>query len=158
NPFFVKQFFAELVRGGLLHFDAADWRWRWDLGRIHERGYSGDVAEFMVGRIARLPAATRQALRLAACVGNTFDLAALAAVAQADEAAIQCDLLPAVEQSLLILTAGQRTYRFAHDRVQQAAYSLVGDGERPVLHLRIGRLLLETTPAEEIGDRIFEIV
>jgi len=158
NPFFVIQFFTELVRGGLLHFDPADWRWRWDLARIHERGYSDDVAEFMVGRIARLPAATRQALRLAACVGNTFDLPALAAVAQADEAAIQCDLLPAVEQSLLILTAGQRTYRFAHDRVQQAAYSLVGDGERPVLHLRIGRLLLEMTPEEAIGDRIFEIV
>jgi PAS domain S-box-containing protein len=158
NPFFVIQFFAELVRGGLLHFDPGDWRWRWDLARIHERGYSDDVAEFMVGRIAGLPEATRQALRLAACVGNTIDVKALAAVGLADEAAIQRDLLPAVEQSLLILTVGQRTYRFAHDRVQQAAYSLVRDDERPVLHLRIGRLLLETTPEEEIGDRIFEVV
>jgi PAS domain S-box-containing protein len=158
NPFFVIQLFAELVQSEMLFFDASEWRWRWDLRRIEERGYSDDVAEFMVGRIARLPPATRQALRLAACVGNTTDASTLAAVGLADEASIQGDLLPAVEQGLLILTLGQRSYRFAHDRVQQTAYSLVGDAERPVLHLRIGRLLLEGTPAEEIGDRIFEIV
>jgi PAS domain S-box-containing protein len=158
NPFFVIQLFRELVQGGLLFFDAGGWRWCWDLERIEARGYSDDVAEFMVGRIARLPAATRQALRLAACVGNTADVSTLAAVGLADEASIQSDLLPAVEQGLLILTMGQRNYRFAHDRVQQAAYSLVGDDERPVLHLRIGRLLLEGTPAQEVGDRIFEIV
>ncbi|HEY7372412.1 MAG TPA: AAA family ATPase [Polyangia bacterium] len=158
NPFFVIQLFAELVQSGTLFFDPSEWRWRWDLERIEARGYSDDVAEFMVGRIARLPPATRQALRLAACVGNTTDVGTLAAVGLADEASIQRDLLPAVEQGLLILTAGQRSYRFAHDRVQQAAYSLVGDAERPVLHLRIGRLLLAGTSAEEVGDRIFEIV
>jgi len=158
NPFFLIQFFRELVRGGLLAFDAAAWRWRWDLGRIHEQGYSDDVAEFMVRRIAHLPAATIQALRLAACVGNTTDLKTLAAVAPADEASIQRDLLPAVEQGLLLLTLGQGTYRFAHDRVQQAAYSLVGISERPALHLRIGRVLLQATPVEEAGDRLFEIV
>jgi PAS domain S-box-containing protein len=158
NPFFVIQLFTELVQSEMLVFDPRGWRWRWDLPRIEERGYSDDVAEFMVGRIARLPPATRQALRLAACVGNTADVGTLAAVALADETSIQCDLLPAVEQGLLILTLGQRSYRFAHDRVQQAAYSLVGDTERPVLHLRIGRLLLAGTPAGEVGDRIFEIV
>jgi len=158
NPFFVIQLFAELVQSEMLFFDPSDWRWRWDLRRIEARGYSDDVAEFMVGRIARLPPATRQALRLAASVGNTTDVNTLAAVALTDEASIQRDLLPAVEQGLLILTLGQRTYRFAHDRVQQTAYSLVGDAERPVLHLRIGRLLLAGTPAAEVGDRIFEIV
>jgi len=158
NPFFVIQLFTELVQGEMLVFDPGEWRWRWDLRRIEERGYSDDVAEFMVGRIARLPPPTRQALRLAACVGNTTDASTLAAVALSDEASIQSDLLPAVEQGLLILTLGQRSYRFAHDRVQQTAYSLVGDAERPVIHLRIGRLLLAGTPAEEVGDRIFEIV
>jgi PAS domain S-box-containing protein len=158
NPFFVIQFVTELVRGGLLAFDAAEWRWRWDLQRIQEQAYSDDVAEFMVGRIAHLPEPARRVLRLAACVGNTIDLKTLAKVAAADEASVQRDLLPALEQGLLTLTSGEGVYRFAHDRVQQAAYSLVDKAERPGLHLRIGRLLLEGTPAGEVGDRIFEIV
>ncbi len=158
NPFFVIQFFRELVRGGLLFFDAGAWRWRWDLGRIREQGYSDDVAQFIAGRIAHLPAATRQVLRLAATVGNAFDLKTLAAVARADKAPIERDLLPAVEQGLLVLSLGQGAYRFAHDRVQHAAYALVEPAERPALHLHIGRLLLAATPAEAVRDRIFEVV
>jgi PAS domain S-box-containing protein len=158
NPFFIIQFFRELVRGRLLYFDAGAWRWRWDLARIREQGYSEDVAEFMAGRIARLPDATRRVLQLAACVGNTVDLETLAAIARLDEASVERDLLPAVEQGLLSLTLGEGSYRFAHDRVQQAAYALVGKSERPALHLGIGRLMLARTPPEELGDRIFEIV
>lgn len=158
NPFFIMQFFRELVRSGLLSFDAGEWRWRWDLERIHDRGYSDDVAAFMVGRIEHLPAATRQALRLAACVGNAVDLDTLAALALTDEASIRRDLLPAIEQGLVSQPLGQATTRFAHDRVQQAAYSQVKVSERPALHLRIGRLLLEKTPPDALDDRIFEIV
>jgi PAS domain S-box-containing protein len=158
NPFFVIQFFRELVRGGLLWFDAGAWRWRWDLPRIRRQRYSDDVADFIVGRIAHLPAAARAVLRLAAAVGNTVDVKTLAAIASSDEAAVERDLLPAVEQGLLIQTLGQRSYWFAHDRVQQAAYSLVQQDERPALHLGIGRLLLARTPPGEVGDRIFEIV
>src|SRR4029078_4063729 len=61
NPFFVIQLFAALVQSEMLFFDPSDWRWRWDLRRIEARGYSDDVAEFMVGRIARLPPAARPA-------------------------------------------------------------------------------------------------
>ena len=158
NPFFVVQFFQELVRGGLLTFDAGEWRWRWNLARIRDAGYSDDVAAFIVGRIAHLPEATRRVLQVAACVGNTVDLKTLAAVTLTAEESLARALLPAVEQGLLIMTLGRGTYRFAHDRVQQAAYSLVGMTERPALHLRIGRLLLAGTQPEELGERIFEIV
>ena len=158
NPFFVVQFFQELVRGGLLTFDAGAWRWRWNLARIRDAGYSDDVAAFIVGRIAHLPEATRRVLQLAACVGNTFDLKTLTAVTLAAESSLERELLPAVEQGLLVMTLGRGTYRFAHDRVQQAAYSLVGMTERPALHLKIGRLLLAGTQPEELSERIFEIV
>ena len=158
NPFFVIQFFRELVRGGLLSFDVGAWRWRWELGRIREQGYSDDVAQFIARRIAHLPPATREVLRFAACVGNSVDVKTLAAVTRTDEAAVERELLPAVEQGLLTMTSGEGRYQFAHDRVQQAAYALVAKEERPALHLAIGRLLLAGTAAEEVGDRLFEIV
>jgi PAS domain S-box-containing protein len=158
NPFFVIQFFRELVRGGLLSFDVSVWRWRWELGRIRAQGYSDDVAQFIAERVAHLPPATREVLRFAACVGNSVDVRTLAAVTQMNEAAVERELLPAVEQGLLTMTSGEGRYQFAHDRVQQAAYALVPKEERPALHLAIGRVLLGGTAVDEVGDRLFEIV
>ena len=49
-------------------------------------------------------------------------------------------------------------YWFAHDRVQEAAYSLIPEERRAEAHLRIGRLLLARTPEDEREEAIFEIV
>src|SRR5206468_9295855 len=49
-------------------------------------------------------------------------------------------------------------YRFLHDRVQEAAYSLIPEGARGAAHLRIGRLLASRTAPAEIEEKIFEIV
>lgn len=155
NPFFVIQFFNELVRDGLLRFDTTEWRWLWDLEGIRERGYADNVAELLVTRFCRLPEETRELVQLAACVGNTIEPKMLGAIASVDEAVIERRLLPAFEQGLLVL--GQESYRFAHDRVQQAAYSLVPEADRPKIHLRIGRLLLRSTPPERLDERVFVI-
>ncbi len=145
NPFFVIQFFNELLRDGLLSFDATAWRWCWDLERIRQRDYTDNVADLMVRRLSRLPDETRELVEFAACVGNTIEPATLASVASVDPASLETRLLPAFEQGLLVL--GQQSYRFAHDRVQQAAYSLVPESERPAIHLRVGRLLPERLPS-----------
>ena len=49
-------------------------------------------------------------------------------------------------------------YRFVHDRVQEAAYSLIPERLRAEAHLRIGRLLAAHTPPEKREEAIFEIV
>ena len=156
NPFFVIQFFNELLRDGLLGFDAGAWRWSWDLDQIRQRGYTDNVAELMVTRLAGLPAETRELVQLAACVGNTIEPRTLAGIASDDEASIERRLLPAFEQGLLVL--GQQSYRFAHDRVQQAAYSLIPETERPAIHWGVGRQLLKSTSTEEVDARLFEIL
>jgi len=50
------------------------------------------------------------------------------------------------------------SYRFLHDRVQEAAYSLIPMDLRAGAHLRIGLLLATHTPAEKRDEAIFEIV
>jgi len=69
---------------------------------------------------------------------------------------VEADLWEALRQELVF--RHDTTYRFAHDRVQEAAYSQVAPDERAAEHLRIGRLLAKHTPPERLEDAIFEIV
>src|SRR6202011_5313711 len=50
------------------------------------------------------------------------------------------------------------SYKFVHDRVQEAAYSLIPEELRAGAHLRIGRLLAAHIPPEKREEAIFEIV
>jgi predicted ATPase/class 3 adenylate cyclase/tRNA A-37 threonylcarbamoyl transferase component Bud32 len=49
-------------------------------------------------------------------------------------------------------------FKFFHDRIQQAAYSLIEADRKEIVHLHIGRLLLANTPEAEREDKLFEIV
>ncbi|MEH2369350.1 trifunctional serine/threonine-protein kinase/ATP-binding protein/sensor histidine kinase [Nostoc sp.] len=55
---------------------------------------------------------------------------------------------------------GQRTasYRFLHDRVQQAAYFLISDEQKTATHLKIGQLLRENLSELEIEEKLFDLV
>src|SRR5262249_20094854 len=50
------------------------------------------------------------------------------------------------------------SYRFLHDRVQEAAYSLIPEELRAEAHLRIGRLLAAEIPPDQREEKIFNIV
>ncbi|MEG4472032.1 AAA family ATPase, partial [Microcoleus sp. AT9_B5] len=50
------------------------------------------------------------------------------------------------------------TYKFLHDRVQQAAYSLIPNDQKTSIHLKIGQLLLDRTSDIEQTNKLFDIV
>lgn len=162
NPFFVGEFLRELHREGLFVRDNERGEWIWDAGRILEQRPTENVSQLLASRLGRLPDATRQALTVAACLGGTCEEATLLSLLGIDARALQARLEPAIEEGALQRTSGSAGrpahYRFAHDRVQQAAYALIPDAERPALHLRIGRLLLEQLKDERRAGRLFDIV
>ena len=156
NPFFAIQFLHAFADEELLAFDPEAQRWNWDLQRIHAKGYADNVVDLMVGRLARAPPATRRALQGLACLGNVVDNTSLAIALGASEGAIHAALWEAVRQELVERLPN--SYRFAHDRVQEAAYALIPEDERAAAHLRIGRRLVADTPTEKREERVFEIV
>jgi len=156
NPFFAIQFVSSLAEEGLLTFDRGDGRWAWDLNHIHAKGYTDNVVDLMVGKLNRLSAETQRALRQLACVGNSAEFDLLGTVYQDSKRDIHSDLQEATRTELVLRS--ERDYRFIHDRVREAAYSLIPEGARSAEHLRIGRLLASWTPPAEIEEKIFEIV
>src|SRR5882672_880206 len=156
NPFFVIQFLHALAEEHLLSFDHASSRWTWDLSRIQTKGYTDNVVDFMVGRLNRLPVGTQKALQQLACIGNSAEFTLLAIIHQDSKGCMDGDLWEAVRTGLVFRSDGG--YRFLHDRVQEAAYSLIPEDLRPASHLRIGRLLAAQTPPGQRDESIFEIV
>jgi predicted ATPase/signal transduction histidine kinase/CheY-like chemotaxis protein len=156
NPFFAIQFLAALAEEGLLAFDPDAAAWRWDLGRIRAKGYTDNVVDLMVGKLKRLSNTTQERLKQLACLGNAAEIATLTLVHGLAEEEIHTTLWEAVRAELIVRQ--DTAYAFVHDRVQEAAYGLIPAGERPAIHLRIGRRLAGQVPAEKLKDGIFEIV
>ncbi|MCY1077283.1 trifunctional serine/threonine-protein kinase/ATP-binding protein/sensor histidine kinase [Archangium lansingense] len=157
NPFFLLQFLLTLNQDGLLT-RTPQGSWRWDVEGVRAKGYSDNVVDFMVGKLRQLPTETQHLLRLAACVGNRFSLRLLVLTSLLEEVSeVERGLEPALKEGLITRT-GAEQYRFLHDRIQQAGYSLIPVEERKAVHLRIGRLLLAGLPPEELEQRLFDVV
>src|ERR1700730_924798 len=156
NPFFAVQFISSLAEEALLTFDHSNAQWSWDLNRIHAKSYSDNVLDLMVRKLNRLPGKTQKALQQLACLGSSAEFALLMMVYEHSQEEMHGDLREAVRTGLVLVT--ERAYKFVHDRVQEAVYSCIPEGERSAAHLRIGRLLVLRTAPEAIEDKIFEIV
>src|SRR4030095_7472819 len=124
--------------------------------RIHAKAYTGNVVELMVGKLGRLPVRTHGAMQHLASLVNSADTTTLALVHKTPEEQVHTDLWEAVRLELIERLDG--AYRFVHDRVQEAAYSLIPAPSRAAAHLRIGRVLAAHTPPEKREEVIFEIV
>ncbi|HWS69924.1 MAG TPA: AAA family ATPase [Steroidobacteraceae bacterium] len=155
NPFFAIQFFTTLAEEELLAFDRAEPAWVWDIDRIEAKDYTDNVVDLVVRKLRRLPLTTQDALKHLACLGNMAEIGALSIVYQQSEEAMDAALWEAVRAGLVVHQGSN--YKFLHDRIQQAAYSLLPEDRRPAVHLRIGRMLLASITAERLDEHLFEV-
>jgi predicted ATPase/GAF domain-containing protein len=176
NPFFTSELLARLQRQGNIVFDPQSRAFTYDEATLYKVDFSDNVVDLMVERLSELAPDTLELLKLAACLGNDFELALLARLAKKSRQSVATALFSAIERRLLLpkghdyrllraehegdaseLGAAVR-YEFPHDRVLQAAYSLLDDSARARAHLATGRLLRDAIPPEEHGARVFEFV
>ncbi len=190
NPFFSTQFLKVLYEDGLIVFVQIDISnpthrgsyWRCDIAQIRALSITDDVVEFVGMRLQKLPPEAQSVLKLAACIGNQFDLHTLSIVYEKSQEQTATALWKALEEGLIIpkskiynffpeesvidsqeqWTIDNKKltikYKFIHDRIQQAAYFLIPENQKKITHLKIGQLLLYNTSTKEQEEQIFEIV
>ena len=140
----------------MLTFDQPSDQWQWDLDTLKKLNLTDNVIDLMIVKVRKLPEATQEMLQLAACIGNQFDIATLTMLAQKPSKAVNAVLEFSLRENILLPV--KDLYKFAHDRIQQAIYSLIHPDAQVHLHRQIGFLLIDKTPLDEIDDKIFEIV
>ncbi|MCP4136330.1 MAG: AAA family ATPase [bacterium] len=139
NPFFVNQFIHTLYDEKLLKYSGVE-GWGWEIEKIRKRQVTDNVVDLMIEKINRLPEGTREILVLCSCMGNRFDLETLSVLRDISLKEVVRELKEAVIEELVGMSGEE--YYFCHDRIQEAAYSLIGPEERAVLHYRIGEIAL----------------
>ncbi len=194
NPFFLTQLLYSLYQDNLLVFnpsqspvnakDKEQCDWQWNIKQITSLSITENVVDLMISKIEKLAQKTQQILKLAACIGNQFNLEILSVINNKSPKITAKELQSALDESLVIPLDNQYKvpllenslqlsnklsendaeystyipYKFLHDRVQQAAYSLIPEAEKKQVHLQIGRLLLKNIKKDDLQNRIFDIV
>ncbi|MEY3302292.1 MAG: hypothetical protein RLZZ139_664 [Cyanobacteriota bacterium] len=174
NPFFMNEFLKSLYSEGLLGFDYQSRQWRWFIAQIQEQGITDNIVSLMAGKIQKLSDRTQQLLQIAACIGNQFDLDTLVLASERSHIETIQSLRESICEGLILpLNPAHQSihygieltddhpaiaYRFVHDRIQQAAHSLISEVHQSVIHQRIGQQLLKNTSSEELESKVFDIV
>ncbi|MGD1703616.1 trifunctional serine/threonine-protein kinase/ATP-binding protein/sensor histidine kinase [Dapis sp. BLCC M229] len=179
NPFFITQFLKALHKEKLITFNYEVGYWECDITQVKLLSLTDNVVEFMATRLQKLSPQTQEVMKLAACIGNKFDLETLAIISEKSVRETANNLWSALPEGLILPVTEvykfytseesstlrdfkaietDASYKFLHDRVQQAAYLLIPEEEKQITHLKIGRLLLENIPETERQERIFDIV
>ena len=165
NPYFVREYLAVAHDARHIRLDRKAARWVWDLRSLAELPVSDSVLAMTVARLSSLPEQTRACLQVAAVIGTSFEHAVLARSLGWSDADLTTHLRPARSIGMVRVAPSGGTaheleslsYRFGHDRIQEAAYSSIGEAELQRMHLRVGYTLLAIGRTSVRDERLFEV-
>ena len=172
NPLFVKQFLKNLCDEKLLYLDSKKEKWEWDIESIEELKITDNVVELLIKRVSQLPWNTQQVIRLASCIGGSFDVSLLSTAMEVPQNDILNMLKPALLEGVIMpisisyekgnaeerYAQNNQSFKFMHDRVQQAIYNLIDEEERKELNFRIGTTLLNTDLKRNREAKIYQVL
>lgn len=155
NPFFCIQFLKALQSDRLLYWDRSKRAWAWDVDGILAREHSENVVDLMVESLHRLPDESLDVLQRLACFGSGAAVESLAKVCHTSRDRLHEMLRGSVWAGLIHYS--DETYAFQHDRIREAAYSLLPATSQAETHLQIGRELLSRSVSGDYDVDIFQV-
>ncbi|MBU0995053.1 MAG: AAA family ATPase [Proteobacteria bacterium] len=154
NPFFVNQFLKILYDKKMIWLDMEK-GWLWDTEKIKALKVTDNLVELLVQKMKNLSDNTREALMVCACIGNRFDLETLSRLMGKSVDETLSSLTEAINEGLI--DEVDNMYFYHHDRIQEAAYSMIPDDEKKKFHYRIGKIALKEGREKNYNDKLFYI-
>ncbi|EMJ92807.1 trifunctional serine/threonine-protein kinase/ATP-binding protein/SpoIIE family protein phosphatase [Leptospira alstonii] len=183
NPFFLNQFFNTLYTESFIRYQKGPGIWSLDWDRIIKKTVTENVLDLLTEEITRLPGDTQKFLKVAACVGNLFDLGILYRYFQDHPETIENGIRECIKQGIIIYQESQVslypilqilkkentevpdknrifdgiTFRFSHDKINQVIWESIAPKEMAEIHKDLARLLIESDRLSPKQERIPEI-
>ncbi|NSW91777.1 MAG: AAA family ATPase [Firmicutes bacterium] len=170
-PFFLGQLLKSVYNEKLITFNMKKGCWEWEIEAILGLQMPDDVMDLILEKLQTLPGETISILKLASCIGNTFDIKTLSTICEKTQVETASLIFPAVlegfvplvsheEKDLQVSHQGTVTgiYEFLHDMVRQAVYSLFPEEEKKKAHVKVGRMILQSMSQNELDDRILSVL
>ena len=110
------------------------------------------LKDLMLARLDRLPARTREVLRIASAAGTLVDHTVLLAVVDSDEEALEASLREAVGGQVLVVDRSREAYAFRHALMREAVHADLLPGEHARLHARYAAALEKFARPEQAGE------
>jgi len=156
NPFFLRQLLYALSENGHIAFNPVKRQWEWNVDAVVSMHIADNVVDLLSEKIKRMPFDVRETLKFAACIGNRFLISTLDAITVLPRKKIEKALANGIEEQFIKVTGD--AHEFVHDRIQEAAYSLINADDRKKMHLKIASLLLEKLSETEMDESLFDVV
>jgi histidine kinase len=167
NPFFISEILRQLSAEGIVSLELSEdkVRWVWDEERLNSLKITDNVVDLVISRTESLSTNCLEILCAASCINKTFDFHTIQtlfpekdrdSLANAIVEALESELIfPVNENHRFIILSGisiNATFCFAHDRVQQAVYSIQPESSTQKIHYKLARI------GEEHGRQPSEIL
>lgn len=168
NPFFANQFLWALSNESYLNFDAQTQKWVWNETQISKLQISDNVVDFIIAKLQDFDFATLEVLKAASCIGDEFGIEILSHVAGFSPYVTYLQLEIAIQQQLICPVDNSSNqavdntkgdlFRFSHDRVRQAIYSILLETEKEMIKMKTGYYLLRHLETENVvSDIVFTV-
>lgn len=175
NPFYLTQALLSLHDKGAFSLDTAENHWNWDMAKIMEAEIGANVIDFLVDRLSELPFAAIHALKAAACIGDVFNVRILSIVCGSEIGELESSLWTAIEKEIIVPRSGDYrllslerldieaagsgiSFKFQHDRLRQALFSMSTEEEKRLFRSRVGAEMLKEYRSGESDEKLFETV
>lgn len=156
NAFFIKELLYQLYYDNLLKFNFQIQAWEWDNRQTVKVDIADNLIDLMVEKIKKMPIDIQKVLQLSACLGTQFDLETLSVISQQAKGVLSEKLEKAFIESLLVPI--ENGYKFSHDEIYKAVYSLIPTPDLLAIHWQIAKFLYKENTANNSNHNIFAIV